>query len=120
MPCDVIDVKGYADLASEAKLHDRDPDVVARELQEHGHKDDWLICWVPEWIFDEKDVEPVDDSQQILSGRIEAETDKAFLLAMGREDAWVPKSVIRVYEAEAPSEITVPQHGISDFTEGSA
>jgi hypothetical protein len=77
MQCDVIDVKGYADLASEAKLHGRDPDIVACELQKHGHKDDWLICWVPEWIFDEKDVEPVDDSQQILSGRIEAETDKA-------------------------------------------
>lgn len=115
-----ITVKGYADLASDAKLHDRDPDVVTRELQEHGHKDDWLICWAPEWIFNEKDVDPVDDSTQVLSGRIDAETDKAVLLAIGRDEAWLPTSVIRVYEAEDPSEITVPENGLSDFTGGSA
>ena len=114
-----IFVDGYADLASDRKLHGMDPDVVARELSEHGHKSDWMVCWIQDWVFDEKPIEPVDGSQQLISGRIEAETDKAYLIAVGRDEVWLPKSVLRRYVTDA-EEISVPQHGLTDFGEGSA
>ena len=115
-----IFVDGYADLASDRSLHENDPDVVARELSEHGHKDDWLIGWSQEWVFDEKPIEAVDGSQQVVSGRIDVETEKAYLVAVGRDEAWLPKSVVRRYVVEDAREISVPQQGITDYGEGSA
>lgn len=112
-------VKGYADLLSHPKLRGDDPDIIARELQQHGHADDWLIAWVESWLVDEKDVEPVGRSDHIVSGRLDYETEKAYLLVDGRDEIWLPKSVIRVFRAQDGADFEIPQQGISDFaTEG--
>ena len=112
---DVILVKGYADLASDAKLRGDEPDVVARELQEYAGEDDRIVAVLDEWLVDEKDLEGVDRHERVVSGRIEVETDKAYLVAQGRTDDWLPKSCIRVYDAVDGADLTVPQHGLDSF-----
>lgn len=115
---DVTVVKGYTDLISDPKLRGDEPDVVARELQEYGGGDDHLVAWVQDWLFDEKDIEPVGRSDHIVSGRVDAETDKAYLLVDGRVEAWIPKSVIRVFRIAGDVDIEIPQSGLADFAEG--
>ena len=77
---DAIMVKGYADLASDAKLRGDEPDIVARELQEYAGDDDRIVAVLDEWLVDEKDLEGVDRHERVVSGRIEVETDKAYLV----------------------------------------
>lgn len=117
---DAILVKGYADLISDPKLEDNDPDIIARELQEHGGNDEYMVVWLPDWIVDEKDIEPIGRSEHVASGRVDHETEKAYLLVDGRNEAWLPKSVIHVFRAPPDVEISIPQCGLSDFREGSA
>ena len=112
---DVILVKGYADLASDAKLRGDEPDVVARELQECAGEDDRIVAVLDEWLVDEKELEGVDRYDRVVSGRIEAETDKAYLVAQGRTDDWLPKSCIHVYDAVDGADLAVPQHGLDSF-----
>ena len=112
---DVILVKGYADLASDAKLRGDEPDVVARELQDVGGEEEYLIARIPDWLAEEKDLEPVGRSENVISGRIDHETEDAYLVKDGRDDAWLPKSVIRVYRLAPGSEISIPQRGLTDY-----
>lgn len=112
---DMILVKGYADLASDVKLQGDEPDVVARKLQEYAGDDGRLVAVLDEWLVDEKDLEGVDRHDRVVSGRIEAETDKAYLVAQGRTDDWLPKSCIRVYDAVDGADLAVPQHGLDSF-----
>jgi len=107
-------IKGYADLVSERKLQGDDPDVVARELQEIGG-DEYLVAWLPQWILDEKGLDPVGRSENIVSGRIDHETEDAYLVKSGRDDAWLLKSVIRVYRPAPGVEISIPQRGLTDY-----
>lgn len=113
---DEIVVEGYPDLASDRKLRGREPDVVARELQRRADADDTLVAWAPEWLVDEKDLDPVDKSHHVLSGVVDVETEKAFLVAAGDDEAWLPKSVIRVYRRADGAEIRLPQAGLSEFS----
>jgi hypothetical protein len=118
MSKDIIVVKGYADLISDPKLRGDEPDVVAREIQEHGGDDDYLVAWVQDWIFDEKEIEPVGHSNHIISGRVDAEAEKAYLLVDGRVEAWLPKSVIRVFRVAGDVDFEIPQSGLGDFARG--
>lgn len=111
----VIVVKGYADLASDAKLRGDEPDVVARQLQEHAGEEDRIVAVLDEWLVDEKDLEGVDRHERVITGRIEAETEKAYCVGQGRTDDWLPKSCIRVYEAAEEADLSVPQHGLESF-----
>ena len=115
MTGDEILVKGYADLISDSKLKGDDSDDVARELQDIGGKDDYLVAWLPDWLADEKDLEPGGRSENVVSGRIEHETEDAYLVQDGRNEAWLPKSVIRVYQAAPDAEISIPQRGLTDY-----
>ena len=117
---DVKTVTSYGDLAADGSIDVRDVDAIAELLGEHGHKDDWLIAWVPAWILEEKDLDPAPASKQVVHGRIEHETAKAYCVAAGRDDIWIPKSVIRVYERGTDAEIKIPRRGLSDFEGGEA
>lgn len=112
-------IASYGDLATSADLSSRDVDVVAELLLEHGAKDDWLIAWAPKWILEEKQdehgIEPARNSRQILHGRVEHETEKAWLVAIGREEVWLPKSVVAVYELAPDADIRIPQRGLGEF-----
>lgn len=114
---ETVTVKGYADLISDDKLSGDDPDIVARELEDVGAEDEYLVAWLPRWLVDEKDLEPIDRSEHIVSGLIDHETEKAFLVKDGRDEAWLPKSVIRVYRLAGANEIEIPQHGLADYEE---
>lgn len=108
-------IKGYADLVSERKLHGDDPDVVARELQDIGSGGKYLVAWLPDWLAEEKELEPVGRSENVVSGRIDHETEDAYLVKDGRDEAWLPKSVIRVYRLAQGAEISIPQRGLTDY-----
>ena len=114
-----IAVEGYADLVSDRKLAGRDADLVAQELTAYADVEDGIVAWVPEWILDEKDIDTVGRSEHVVSGRVDAETDKAYLVVSGHADAWLPKSVIRVYRlTPGLSEIHVPQRDLGAFAGG--
>lgn len=106
-------VDGYADLISNPKLRGDDPDVIARELQDVD--EDYLVARLPDWIVDEKDVDTAPGSDNVATGRVEHETNKAYLVAIGRNEVWLPKSVIRVFEAADGADLTVPQTGLAEF-----
>jgi len=36
----------------------------------------------------------------------------------GRDEAWLPKSVIRVFRLAPGAEISIPQRGLTSFAEG--
>jgi hypothetical protein len=114
---DDVVIKGYADLVSDAKLPGDDPDTVARELQAHGSDDDYLVAWIPDWLVDEKDIETNGRSDNVVSGRVDYETEKAYLLVDG-DEVWLPKSVIRVYRVAGDVDLEIPQHGLTDFADG--
>jgi hypothetical protein len=107
--------KGYADLVSDPKLEGDDPDDVARELQDVGGEEEYLVAWLPDWLAEEKDLKPVGRSENVVSGRIDHETEDAYLVKSGRDDAWLPKSVIRVYWLAPGVEISIPQRGLTDY-----
>jgi len=115
MTGDEILVKGYADLISDPKLKGDDPDDVARELQDVGGEEDHLVAWLPDWLTEEKGLEPVGRSENVVSGRIDHETEDAYLVKDGRDEAWLPKSVIRVSRLVPGAEISIPQRGLTDY-----
>ena len=81
MSDDVV-IKGYSDLISDSNLRGDDPDVVGLELQELGGDTDHLVAWLPGWLVDEKDVEPVGRSDNVVSGQVDCETGKAYLVVV--------------------------------------
>lgn len=119
MPDPVTTIAGYADLVTDTRLDGRDVDVLARELQDRAGDADALVAWLPEWLLAEKDIEPVERSAHIISGRITHETERAYLVRSGRTEAWLPKSFIRVYRCRPGAELSIPQRGLTDYvTEG--
>jgi len=90
---DDVDVKGYADLARDSKLRGDDPDVVGRELQDLGGDTDYLVAWLPGWLVEEKDVELVGRSDNVVSGQVDYETEKAYLVVVDDETEDAPRPV---------------------------
>ena len=112
---DDVDVKGYADLISDSKLRGDDPDVVGRELQDLGGDTDYLVAWLPGWLVDEKDVELVGRSHNVVSGRVDYETEKAYLVVVDGDEIWLPKSVIRVYRTAGDVDLEIPLTTLDRF-----
>ncbi|AUV81282.1 hypothetical protein C2R22_06060 [Salinigranum rubrum] len=108
-------VRGYADLASDGSLKGDDPDVIARELGACGGDSATVVAWCPDWILDEKDIETAGRSHNVVAGRVGYETEKALLVATSAGEAWLPKSVIRVFETADGADLDVPQVALSDW-----
>lgn len=115
---ETIVVEGYPDLAADRKLSLREADAVSIALRTIPAREEYLVAWVEDWVLADKDLDPVESGTQVVSGRIEAETDKAYLLADGRDQAWLPKSVMRVYRAAPDADLAIPQRQVSDFAGG--
>jgi len=116
-------IESYGDLARNPDISGRDVDIVAGQIADAEPGDDsWVICHVPTWLLEEKreetGIQPVAGSDTIVAGGIEAETDKAFLVEADGGEAWLPKSVITVFEPAEDAEIDIPQRGLSDFAPG--
>jgi hypothetical protein len=115
-------VRGYADLASDGSLAGDDPDIVARELGDRGGDPERVVAWLPDWLATEKDLDTAGRSDNVVAGRVDHETDKALLVVTDGGEAWLPKSVIRVFETADGADLEVPQVALSDWerTEGGA
>ena len=70
MSDDVV-IKDYADLINDSKLRGDDPDAVGLELQDLGGDTDHLVAWLPGWLVEEKDVELVGRSDNVVSGQVD-------------------------------------------------
>ena len=115
MSDDVV-IKGYADLISDSKLRGDDPDVVGRELQElGGDTADHVVAWLPDWLVDEKDVELVGRSDNVVSGQVAGETEKAYLVVVDGDEIWLPKSVIRVFRTTGDVDLEIPLTRLDSF-----
>jgi hypothetical protein len=118
---DEVIVDGYADLVADGTLRGLEPDIVARELQARDASADGdgngIVAVLPDWLRDEKELEPVGRSTRIVSGRVDHETPKAYLVVDGATEAWLPKSVIRVYRAATDATLEIPQQGLLEFDE---
>ena len=97
-------IASYGDLISADELDISAVDAVAHELDSGSE----FVAWVPEWLLDEKDIESSVHHQDIVAGEIEHETDAAYLISVGRDEAWLPKSQIHVYTQAEDAEIVVP------------
>lgn len=114
----ITTVRGYADLASDGSLRGDDPDTIARELGDVGGDDEYVVAWLPDWLAAEKELSTVGRSDNVVSGRVEHETGKALLVANNDGEAWLPKSVVRVFETADGADLEVPQVALSDWGEG--
>jgi len=112
---DEVVIKGYADLARDSKLRGDDPDAVGLELQDLGGDTDSLVAWLPDWLVDEKDVELVGRSDNVVSGQVAGETEKAFLVVVDGDEIWLPKSVIRVYRTAGDVDLEIPVTRLDSF-----
>lgn len=106
-------ISSYGDLISDAELDVSAVDAVAHELDSGSE----FVAWVPDWLLSQKDIESSVHHQDIVAGEIEHESDKAYLVSVGREEAWLPKSQIHVYTQAEDAEIAVPDTH-SDADEG--
>ena len=114
MSDDVV-VKGFDDLISDSKLRGDDPDFVGRELQELGGDTDHMVAWLPDWLVDETDVELVGRSDNVVSGQVDFETDKAYLVVVDGDVIWLPKSVIRVFHTAGDVDLEIPLTRLDRF-----
>jgi len=114
MSDDVV-IKGYADLISDSKLRGDDPDAVGLKLQELGGDTDYLVAWLPDWLVDEKDVELVGRSDNVVSGQVDYETEKAYLVVVDGDEIWLPKSAIRVYRTAGDVDLEIPLTRLDSF-----
>jgi len=114
MSDDVV-IKGYSDLISDSNLRGDDPDVVGLKLQELGGDTDHVVAWLPGWLVDEKDVEPVGRSDNVVSGQVDYETEKAYLVVVDGYEIWLPKSVIRVYRTAGDVDLEIPLTRLDRF-----
>jgi len=114
MSDDVV-IEGYADLINDSKLRGDDPDVVGLELRELGGDTDHLVAWLPGWLVDEKDVELVGRSDNVVSGQVDYETEKAYLVVVDGDEIWLPKSVIRVYRTAGDVDLEIPLTRLDSF-----
>jgi len=89
-----------------------DRDAVARCLQTCGKGHKQLIAYVPGWLADEKGIDTVVDEI------IKHETENAYLVVIGGNDVWLPKSVITRFVPAAGATISIPQRGLGEFAGG--
>jgi len=119
----IASIESYGDLARRAELAGREVDIVAGQLAD-GPSDEWLICWLPQWLLaekrDEAGLQPVAGAETIVAGSIEAETAKAFLVEADGGEAWLPKSVITRFVPADGMEMDIPQRGLGDYERGEA
>ena len=113
-----VTVATYADLLSDEDLDLVDSDTLAEILPVD---DGQLAFWLPQWLAEEKPIEPAGQSDQVFVGErlVERETEKAYYVRQGNAGVWIPKSVARVYQTTPDADIVSPQASLADSTGGS-
>ena len=114
-----VTIETYGDLLSDDDLYLQDSDALADALPT---SDGRLAFWLPQWLAEEKVIEPAGQSDQVFVTEVveDRETEKAYYVRQGNAGGWIPKSVARVYRAPAEADIVSPQASLVDSTERSA
>jgi len=78
-----------------------------------------VVAWVPDWLLDDKAIEPQTRKANVVVGALEHETDRAWLVSDSNgQDAWLPKSVaVRFERADGGEEIATPQTRLDEVTD---
>jgi hypothetical protein len=107
---DRVVVHEYNDLVNEDTAP-RDRDTILRELRvgQAGGHDGSIVLHVPEWLLEEKDLSPVDGRTNVVAGRINYETEKAWLVAYDGAEAWLSKSVATEFVPARDADLSSPQ-----------
>lgn len=79
-----------------------------------------FVVWLPEWLTDDKEIEPVGGSQQLFVGNVFDHSKKAWLVKQpqytGQPDSFIPKSQAVIFERpQGTDRIETPQAGLSSF-----
>ena len=64
---------------------------------------------------DQEDVELVGRSDNVVSARVDYETEKAYLVVVDGDEIWLPKSVIRVYRTTGDVDLEIPLTRLDSF-----
>lgn len=122
-----ITVSGYEDLKGDGVLTASEKDAILDALDD---ADDLLRAfWADSWLWEDKDLETSHRHDTLVYGAIIASTEKAYLVTQLSEEYetdeidasdpqtdWVPKSVVRVYKADADGiNSTGPQAFLGDY-----
>lgn len=116
MTDDVEFVGSFDDLDSFADISGTDKITISQKVQDwtgHSHE---LVCWLPEWLAEEKDLKTVSGSEQVVTAICDRETDRAWLLKQKPRKVWVPKSVCIAFRRS--KRFSIPQASIGDFGGG--
>jgi len=102
----VVLAETYADLEA-TDLSSSEADAVAGALRD-SHE---TVVAVEPWLADEKDLLGYGRHDRLFAGRVEGESEKAWLLEQPGTDtqAWLPKSVTTLFEAIDNADLRTPQ-----------
>lgn len=119
-----ITVAEYDDLRGDAVLRSKARDRVLRELEDGAD----AVLHLADWLVAEKDFETLENADQLVAGRVVAETEKAYLFTTTDDEDpdasapgtdWVPKSQSRVYlpddGVDGVDASGSPQRGLNDY-----
>jgi hypothetical protein len=73
------------------------------------------VLVVEDWLVGDTAIESIDGERRIFAGRVERETEKAWLFATGQVENWIPKSQCLLFETETDDEIETPQQTLPAF-----
>ena len=122
-----VTVTSYEDLQGDQVSSASEKDRIIQLLQSEGSET--VVFRADKWLWEDKPLE-TGRFGTVVAARIIAESEKAYLVTqlpaeeyidaeIGADDpqtAWVPKSVVRVYEqGESEIESTGPQGFLKDF-----
>jgi len=109
-----VEVSGFDDLRGDRFAPQRCKDRIALILRDDP---DAILFVFEDWLVDEKPLEPASGTNRLFRARVEAETEKAWLLSQADPEEyddidsttprtdWIPKSQVRKYVADPDAEI---------------
>ena len=103
-------VHEYDDLV-DAGVPPRDCDTLLSQLRvdRTAQGDDGFVGRVPDWLIEEKDISPVRRRTNVVVGRIDHETEKAWLVVYDGAEAWLPNSVATRFVPGRDADLSSPQ-----------
>lgn len=109
---DRTQIAEYADLGYRVDLSGPEKDRIIADLNETGGP----VLAMENWLVDEKPITPIEGLWKVYRVSIIGESDKAWRVQTGEEQAWVPKSCSEVFERDpAVEEIATPSSTLADF-----
>lgn len=113
----VSHVSSYADLDANSKISSRGADMIAQLFNDGTD----TVVFVPKWLTDNKDIDPVRVSgggETLFVGEITDYSSKAWRFEQHEMDpVFLPKSQVHVFR-RTTERIETPQHSLYAFEDG--